>query len=60
MHGRSRQSKTQLIQLEKESMKNLWHVVITTKSAKLMTYLLTSIGKSGCCWLYWRTFLTPW
>ena len=21
---------------------------------------LTSIGKSGCCWLYWRTFLIPW
>ena len=28
----SRQSKTQLVQLEKESMKNLWHVAITTKS----------------------------
>ena len=52
MHGRSRQLKTQLVQLEKESMKNLWHVAITTKSTKLMTYLLTSIGKSGCCWLY--------
>ena len=46
--------------LWKESMINLWHVAITTKSTKLMTYLLTSIGKSGCCWLYWRTFLTPW
>ena len=22
--------------------------------------LFTSIGKSGCCWLYWSTFLIPW
>ena len=32
MPRRSRQLKTQLIQLEKKSMKNLWHVAITTKS----------------------------
>ena len=32
MQRRSWQFKTQLLQLEKESMKNLWHVAITTKS----------------------------
>ena len=58
MHRRSRQLKTQFIQLWKENMKNLRHVALPLKVQ--MTYLLTSIGKSGCCWLYWRTFLTPW
>ena len=36
MQRRSWQLKMQLLQLEKESMKNLWHVAITTKSTNDM------------------------
>ena len=40
MQRRSWQLKTQLLQLEKESMKNLWHVAITTKSTNdMLAYL---------------------
>ena len=48
MPRRSRQLKTQLIQLEKKSMKNLWHVAITTKSTNdVCLPPLGSLGVAG-------------